>query len=366
MRVVMVSKACIVGQYQKKLEELAKYPDLELTVVVPPLWRDERGTIRLERVYTDGYNLLVEPMRFNGQFHLHYYPTLPEVFKNVRPHLVHIDEEPYNFATFLALRSAKRAGAKALFFTWQNILRQYPPPFSWMERYVFRHSDYAIAGNVESGSILHIKNFPGPMRVIPQFGVDPSLFSPKSPDNCGKFQIGFAGGRLVEEKGIDLLLRAAERLKGDWQVRILGDGPAKPKLEFLARSLGISSRVQFDAPRLSAEMPPYYAQLDALVLPSRTRSNWKEQFGRVLIEAMACGIPVIGSDSGEIPNVIGDAGLIFHEEDIDALCKHLTNLLDNPSFRQELGRRGRNRVLANYTQARVAEETYQVYASLVN
>jgi glycosyltransferase involved in cell wall biosynthesis len=112
-------------------------------------------------------------------------------------------------------------------------------------------------------------------------------------------------------------------------------------------------------------MPAYYHQLDTLVVPSRTRPNWKEQFGRVLVEAMACGVPVVGSDSGEIPHVIGDAGLIFPEDQIDVLRAHLARLLGNADLRADLARRGRERVLARFTQAQVAAQTYQVYRSVL-
>ncbi|MCI0476194.1 MAG: glycosyltransferase family 4 protein [Anaerolineales bacterium] len=362
----MLSKALVVGQYQKKAEELARHSDLELIVVVPPFWRDERGIVPLERAHTRGYTLLVEPMRFNGQFHLHYYPTLPKILRQIQPDLVHIDEEPYNLATFLARRAARRVGAKSLFFTWQNILRRYPPPFSWIESDVLRHSDYAIAGNADAVQVLRAKNYRGAVKVIPQFGVDPEFFHPITQSHNRPFCIGSGVGRLVEEKGVDVLLRAVAGLHGDWEIRLLGSGPAQTQLETLARELGIAARVHFDAPRLSVEMPEYYAQLDVLVMPSRTRSNWKEQFGRALIEAMASGVPVIGSDCGEIPNVIGDAGLIFREEDVDALRAHLVALQDNPRRRAELGQRGRARVLAHFTQARVAEETYAVYREITD
>ncbi len=373
MRVVMVSKACVVGQYQTKLEALAKHPNLELTVIVPPFWRDERGILPLERAHTNGYTLLVEPMRFNGQFHLHYYPTLPKILETIRPHLVHIDEEPYNLATFLAMRAAQRVNARTVFFTWQNLLRRYPPPFSWIESYVLSHADFAIAGNAQAQTVLRAKNYHGSVRVIPQFGVDPEHFAPASHPaiqlsnypTTKPFRIGYAG-RLVEEKGIQVLLRAVTGLSGEWELRLQGSGgPYKAQLQTQARILGVASRAHFDTPIPSVEMPPYYHQLDVLVLPSLTRPNWKEQFGRALIEAMACGIPVIGSNCGEIPNVIGDAGLIFPEDDADALRSHLAVLRDNPARRKELGKRGRARVLANFTQARIAEETYAVYRELI-
>lgn len=369
MRVLMLSKACVVGQYQTKLEELAKQSDLELTVVVPPFWRDERGVLRLERAHTQGYKLLVEPMALNGQFHLHFYPTLEKILVRVRPHIVHIDEEPYNLATFLALRAARRADAKAVFFTWQNLLRRYPPPFGWIESYVLRNVDYAMAGNAEAVQVLRAKNYRGGVRVIPQFGIDPDTFTPHSTiepthqPTKQPFRIGYAG-RLVPEKGVDVLLRAAARLNGDWELGIVGSGPEKARLQSRARELRIEERVRFDAPRPSAGMPGWYAQVDVVVQPSLTRTNWKEQFNRVLIEAMGCGVPVIASDCGEMPNVIGDAGLIFREGDVEALRAHLAALQDDLTRRAELGKCGRARVLAHFTQAQIAAETYRVYRSV--
>jgi glycosyltransferase involved in cell wall biosynthesis len=112
-------------------------------------------------------------------------------------------------------------------------------------------------------------------------------------------------------------------------------------------------------------MPGFYQTLDVLVLPSRRRPNWVEQFGRVLIEAMACGVAVIGSETGEIPHVIGDAGLIFPEGDVMALRDALTGLATDPERRAHLATRGRARVLAHFTQAQVAEATYRVYQAIV-
>ena len=123
MRVLLLSKACVVGAYQKKLEEIAKYDGVVLTAVVPPEWRDERGTLRLERAHTTGYDLRIEPIALNGHFHLHYYPRLGRVMREVQPDVVHIEEEPYNLATFQAMRLARRSGASTVLFTWQSLRR---------------------------------------------------------------------------------------------------------------------------------------------------------------------------------------------------------------------------------------------------
>ncbi len=366
MRVLMVSKACLVGAYQRKLEEIARHDDIELTVAVPSSWRDERGELSLERVYTEGYDLVVEPMRFNGSFHTHFYPWMGRRIARTRPDLVHIDEEPYNLATAHTMWLARRAGARTLFFSWQNLNRRYPLPFRWLERYVLRRADCAIVGNQASAQVWRDKGYKGPLAVIPQFGVDPEIFKPASTrqDPGRGFVIGFVG-RLVLEKGVDLLLEAAAALPGAWRLVLCGGGPERNHLQRLARQLGVGDRVLFDDWVLSTQMPAYYGQLDTLVLPSRTMSNWKEQFGRTLVEGMACGLPVVGSDSGEIPNVIGDAGLIFRENDAAELRRHLLHLQQQPELRTALGRKGRQRVLERYTQAQIAAQTVEVYREVM-
>ena len=366
MKVLMLSKACLVGSYQTKLEAIANHDDIDLTVIVPPVWYDPSGPVALERTHTDGYRLLVDPIRFNGQFHTYYFPKLRQRLAAIRPDVIHIDEEPYNFATWLAMHQSRRVGAKTLFFSWQNLQRSYPFPFNLLEKQVLGKIDAAIMGNQDAAGVWQAKGYRGPARLIPQFGVDAKIFQPPARRDQGRgFIIGSANRRLVPEKGTDLLLHAVATLPGVWRLHIAGDGPERPSLEQLARQLGIWDRVQFDGVVTSAQMPGYLQQLDALVLASRTLPNWKEQFGRVLIEAMACEVAVIGSDSGEIPNVIGDAGLIFSEGDVAELHQQLRQLLQSETLRDDLGRNGRQRVLAQYTQSQIADQTVAVYRDMV-
>jgi glycosyltransferase involved in cell wall biosynthesis len=364
MKVLLLSKALVVGAYQRKLEEIAAL-GVDLTVAVPPSWKDERGEIKLERSYLRGYRLVPQPIWFNGNFHLHFYPQLAALVRDVRPDVFHIDEEPYNFATYHALRIAQRHSIKTVFFSWQNLLRNYPYPFSAFEQYVLRYSDYAICGNQESVNVWRAKNYTGKVKVIPQFGVDPELFAPQAQTPNPNFTIAYAG-RFVKEKGVEILLRAFARLPNTTHLKLLGSGPVRPALESLARNLQILDRVEFINWLPSTEFPNFLHTVNVLVLPSLTQPNWKEQFGRVLVEAMACGVPVIGSTCGEIPNVIGEAGLIVPEGDEAKLSEALNRLMTNETLRAELSVLGRTRVLARFTQKSIAAETVEVYKELAS
>ncbi len=372
MRVLMVSKGCLVGIYQRKLEEIAAFPDVDLMVVVPPAWHDGTRMIHLERTHVEGYELVVEPILFNGNYHLYYHPQLRRRLGTFAPDVVHIDEEPYNVATAHALWLTRRAGARGLWFSWQNLNRKYPLPFRLIERYTLNHVHHAIAGSEGAAEVWRQKGYEGPLNVIPQFGVDPERFAPAPSSLLAgirrrpgrEFTLGYVG-RLVPEKGVDLLLEAVVGLKGVWHLHILGDGPEKTSLRAQVRSLGLSANVTFEAWLPSVRMPVFLRQLDALVLPSRSQPNWVEQFGRVLIEAMACGIAVVGSDCGEIPHVIADAGLVFPEDDVEALRACLTRLLEEPETAVELGKRGRQRVLDHFTQRSIAERTVNVYRDIM-
>jgi glycosyltransferase involved in cell wall biosynthesis len=370
----MISKALVMGAYQRKLEELAQQADLELIAIVPPSWREAGGTAILDRAHTSGYRLLVSPLALNGRFHLHFYPELRRLLNELQPDILHMDEEPYNLATWHALKTAEAVGARSLFFTWQNLDRNYPWPFTQFEHANYRRASHAIAGNQPAAEVLRAKGYAGPITVIPQFGVDPEIFSPEDSADRGTkreagqgvvLEIGYAG-RLVPEKGVQVLIQACAGLRETaWRLRIAGEGPEREHLEKIAVAEGVDGRVEFLGRIVSTRVPEFYRTLDVLVLPSVSQPNWIEQFGRVLIEAMSCGVPVVGSDCGEIPHVIGDAGLIFPEGDFRALSSALCGLAGDPEKRARLGQRGRARVLKQYTHARVAAATGQVYRAML-
>ncbi|NTW01059.1 MAG: glycosyltransferase family 4 protein [Oscillochloris sp.] len=365
MRVVILSKALVAGAYQRKLEEIARL-DVELTALVPPSWREPRvGEQRLERRFTTGYRLEALPIILNGQHHLHCYPTLARVLRRLRPEVLHIDEESFNLATFLAMHAGLAVGARCCFYNWANIDRRYPPPFSFFERYNFRHAAHAIAGNQEAAAIIRRHGYQGPTSVIPQFGVDPDMFAPLPESHpVAHFTIGYFG-RLVPEKGVLDLVEALPGLPDHIRLRLVGDGVLRSQLLARATALGVAQRVELRPAVGSTAVPAAMAEINLLALPSHTTTNWKEQFGRVLIEAMSCGVPVLGSSSGEIPYVIGDAGLTFPEGNLAALRQAIARIAGNSDVRGDLIRRGRARVLSQFTQAAIARRHVAVYAAML-
>jgi glycosyltransferase involved in cell wall biosynthesis len=369
MRVLTISKAYVAGTSHRKLEELAKCPGVELIAVTPPYWLADDGSKQeLERVYLEGYELIVTPMALNGHFHIHYYPQLSSIMRRVRPDIVHIDEEPYNFATYQAIRLARRYGALPIFSTFQNLYRRYPPPFRQFELYCYHQAQHAQACNKAAGEVLRRKGYKGKIHLIAQFGAEPSLHYPdpqRRPYQPGEpFILGYVG-RLKEEKGVPLIIEALAMLPECCRVVFIGYGPLRDELERMAQRLGVAERVTFLGSLPSYKVPDEMRKMHVLLQPSLTRPNWMEQFGRSMAEAMCCEVPVVGSSSGEIPVTVGDGGLIFPEGDARAMAECVRRLLEDQDLYQRLARQARQHILQNYTQEAIARKTYEVFLEML-
>jgi len=281
---------------------------------------------------------------------------------------VHVEEEPYSLTCWQSVGQARRLRKPAVFFTWENILRGYKPPLPWFDAANLKRAGWAIAGNREGVEVLRRRGFGGKAEVIPQYGVNLDHFHPMPEIKEAReepFTLGYVG-RLLPEKGIAFLLKTCAKLNFPFKLWIVGSGPAEMDLRRLAESLNLQRVVFFESAVAHEQVPALLNRLHALVLPSETWPVWKEQFGRILIEAMACEVPVIGSDSGEIPQVVGTAGLIFTEGREDQLLRFCNRLQDDKLFAADLGRRGRERVQALFTQERIAERTYAFYQDILS
>jgi glycosyltransferase involved in cell wall biosynthesis len=328
----------------------------EVTLVLPRAWRDEYGNV-LSGQLLKGFpaELVTIPVVGSGSVPLHVYRgDLGAVLRRAAPDFVYSHNEAYALSTMQWCRANARVLKRPFgFFSCQNIEKRYPLPFRIGESWVYRNSAmfFPITDAVEK--VHRQKGYGGPALVVP-LGYDPDVYSPrvrscdKSP--FGAVTIGYIG-RFVEQKGLLTLFRALTRLRSvSWRLLMVGDGPQRAELVACAELGGFADRIEWRGYVPHAAIPDVFSEMDCLVLPSETRGNWKEQFGRVLVESMACEVPVVGSDSGEIPSIIRSTGggLVFHEGDDESCATALASVLSDRDGRLRMARRGCDAVAKAY------------------
>ena len=367
MKVCVVSHAYVTPVNHDKLRALSAIDGIDLTLLVPDAWRTATSVLALPPMDAP-YRVARSPITSNGRIGAYRYRDLSEIRRG-RPDVIHAEVEPWSLAALQVVRAA--AGAPVVLFTWENLEGPRRLASRAVERFVLRKVGHVIAGNQGARARMRRRGVPDArLSVLPQLGIDVVRFANGDPARAraagapaggGPPVIGFIG-RVVAEKGVDTLVEAVEKL--DARLLIVGDGAEVAVLR--TRTAGWpAGKVTFAGAVRDADVPHYLACLDVLVLPSRTTPSWAEQFGHVLIEAMAAGVPVVGSSSGAIPEVIGDAGLVFAEGDVESLRRRLEEILGEHALRARLVAAGRARVERCYTNARVAAEQVAIYRRLV-
>jgi len=359
--------------YHGKPREIAKFPDVALTVLVPPFWQERwsRGRLPLEVEQSEFYDIQIGKVFFPGQMHFAFFKEkIANLMKRLQPDIIDIEDEPFNTgsAQVIYLRNRLSPKARIVMHTSQTDCKRYPPPFNIFERYSHRNVSAFMARSQDAADILRRKGYKGKVEILTH-GIDPTKFVWNR--NSARSEFGWTNdsiigyiGVLEEHKGLDVLLRAAANL--NCRIVLIGDGSSRDTLKRLSNDLHLNERLMFVPPVPHREVPKYLAAMDLFILPSRTKSNWREKFGRVLIEAMAAGVPLIGSDSGEIPNVIGDAGLIFSEDNVEELESKIKYLFDHPEDRSILAEKGRERVRKFYSWEAIASRTHDLYKSVLS
>jgi len=365
MKLLVVSFPCVTPINQGFYAEVEKQTDWDLTIVAPSNWEsDFSKTDELER--WPGYDgeLISIPVWLPGNIPLHVYrSTFYSILRQVAPDAIYVHHEAYGLATAQLYFANWMWAQKPIgFYSAQNICKQYPVPFRYSEQFVYRQSAFSFPVTEAVLQILQRKGYRGPSTILP-LGVDESLYHPRAPlhpaelnASANEVLIGYVG-RITESKGLGTLVHSLGDIKSlPWRLVLIGKGPYEEELKRLAQSLDVGHRISALGYVSHPDVPQYLSTLDVLVLPSETQSSWKEQFGRVIIEAMACGTPVVGSDSGEIPNLIRatGGGLVFPERNSQALADRLQTLIEDPDERQRLAAKGRQSVAQDYTLAPLA------------
>ncbi len=374
MRILVVDHNAADPLSRALYRELSREDDIALRLIVPSRWFDNFNVVHAEPV-RDGGRFQVMPLEtfFHSRAHRLVYRGIAARIREFSPAIVYVNAEPENFQTLeCALALRKSPGIKFVFSTWRNINYaggRFPYRFSALhsraERIVLGRADHAVAFVPEAGEIFSRAGFPGVSWIPPD--VDTSVFTPSNAARAGvkdTFTVGYAG-RFHPLKGLDTLFHAVAGLPAGYRLIVAGGGAEEAGLRRRSVEIGIGDRLEWRGSVSRRRMPGLLNEMDVLVLPSKTGKQWKEQFGRVLVEAMACGVPVIGSDSGGIPGVIGDAGLVFPEGDVHRLRESIERIGDDAALRQGLIEKGLSRVRAEYSVASVTPRYFRLFRSLV-
>lgn len=368
MKLLIVSHPCVTPINQQFYAEVERQTGWELTIVTPSNWKNEYGKrLSPERWSEYRGGLLSIPVWKSGNIPLHIYRSVfIGLLQQLKPDFIYLNHEPYAVATGQIYLANRLSIKKPIgFFTWQNIFKSYPFPFRQMEQWVLKESSLAFPGSKSAEEVIRKKGYQGISVILPS-GVDLDIYFPrleaqelKSKLRQGENEIliGYLG-RIVEEKGLKTLLIALKQIQHlPWRLIVVGSGSYETEFDAIAQNLQLTERISRLGYIPHTEAPLYLSAFDLLVLPSETRPNWKEQFGRVTIEAIACGTPVLGSNSGEIPHLIQatGGGVTFPEAQPEALAEQLKQLIINPSLRSQLVETGRQVVQSNYTNASLAQ-----------
>lgn len=371
LRILLVSHTYVTPENRGKLEEMGRRA--RVRALVPERGADIAGAQRTAASGGESYELV--PLPVAGR-------TLPgtrwlftrwrRAWAGFDPHAVVLEQEVWSLAMLqgLACRRRYAPGAPLTLFVWENLPRPgwRGPASSPFYRLAIRSASSIMVGNRDTRELfLRHGAHPSRLFVTPQVGLDPRRLTPVQAQERRSRRrdlgldedalvVGFAG-RLVREKGVLDLVEAARKLRPPntrVQLVLLGAGPLETEVRARA---GADVHLAILPARPRDQIAPFYQSLDAFVLPSRTTRTWKEQFGMVAAEAMACGVPVVGSSSGAIPDLLGRAGLIVPEGDADALAAALHRLAIDRRLRDELGAAARRRSERLFSHEAVAATT---------
>lgn len=363
VRVVSISHSAAFHSARLRYLPLAKSDAIDLTVIVPHKWT-EYGKEYVAEPPTPPLDIRIRTVRFRdagiAKWYMHYYPGLAKFIEAVRPDVLHLWEEPWSFVALHAARLCSRFGMSLVLETDQNILRRLPPPFEQIRRYTLQRTDTLIVRSPEALEVSRACGFQGQAATV-EYCFDPNEFRPldrasaRAEFPTDGFTIGYAG-RLVAEKGLFTVLDALYKCDHNVSFLLLGDGPDRERLQRRANELGLADRVSFFAGVPPDKVVKFINALDCLVLMSETTRSWKEQFGRVIMEAHACGVPVIGSDSGSIPAVVERGGWVVPEKDSIALRTLLDRLAVSPWEVAAAAKAARRQAVTRFSQKKVSSD----------
>lgn len=365
LRVLRVYHSAVVGEYRERDRLLQTNHGYDMHLVCPPSWSEGGRLVEAEPHSPVPLHILSVAGRQHPNLFWYSPRALNELLRRLRPHIFDLHEEPYSLAVAAALRGAKRhaPSARVCVYTAQNLYKRYPPPFRRLERLALQTATAAYPCSTEAGEVLKQKGFRGNTHVIP-LGV--SVADVLDRKSRAEPRVGFVG-RLEKYKGPRIALKAFAAASAGVQgtLTIVGAGTEEQALRDETSAAGLTERVRFTGAVTQEEALRHIQGFDILLVPSLTTPSWKEQFGRVAAQAMAAGTSVIASDSGSLREVVGDAGVLVPEGDVDRFAAELRRLLRSTEARRQLGDRARHRAVTHFSWDCVATKMSEMYQTML-
>jgi glycosyltransferase involved in cell wall biosynthesis len=338
--VLVVSHPCVLPVNQSVYLALQDR-GWRLRVAVPSRWRHEYAASAFKAQPLPGFegDLMPLPVLLAGRVQRHVYlVSASRILRSVRPRVLFIEQEPFSVAAFQWSVAAQRAQIPFGVQIDENLDRPLPWPARLIRARVLADTSFVAARSPTASELVRRWGTDAHVSLIPHAVPRWPRVNRASNE---VFTVGFAG-RLVEQKGVWDLIDACRRLDEPIRLLFVGDGPLRSALN----GASVPGEVKIWSGLSHERMPEAYAEMDVLVLPSRTTRTWAEQFGRVIVEALWCGVPVVGSGSGEIPWVVGTTGggRLFPEGNAKALAEVLFEVRHDPEQRRMLAERGRDAV----------------------
>ena len=307
--------------------------------------------VRLVKLYVQPAFLL-DPLKIvKGSYGLGSWAYLRDLEKNVVQSDIIDSGEVYTFFTYQSVKVAKKLHKPIAVDVVESILKHLTSkifPYSFITKYVLKNADLLVALTKKAEEyLISIGTEEDKIKQIYP-GIDLEMFKPSNNKRIDEnVRILFVGA-LVENKGVLILLEAFKRLIAEYQggveLWIAGDGPLRPYVELYAKKYPLKFLGQVPW----RELPDIYRSCDIFCLPSidkyflRTKI-WDEQFGIVLVEAMASGLPIVATKCGAIPEVIGSNNFIVKQGHSEQLHNALRTLIEDEELRMRIGFMNRKR-----------------------
>lgn len=271
-------------------------------------------------------------------------------------HVVSTIHHPIHRDRQLALESEHRWGHRLLIKRWYHFLGMQEKVASKLQHIV------TVSKVSQQDIATHFKRSSAQTPVISN-GIDTQIFRPLPHVSRTPYRLITTASADQPLKGLSYLLHAIAKLRpryGDIQLCVIGKLKPNGSTAKLLQEQGLEKTVNFVSGISTEDLVKQYAQASIAVSPSLY-----EGFGLPAGEAMSCGLPIIATNGGALPEVVGDAGIIVEKADAEALANNITMLFDTPEKAKELGLKARQHILQNFCWGKVAEQLTQYYLKIL-